>query len=71
MSSAEDPEPEGLTTAEENTEGLEAQTTESSPDSPPPVARVRARLRQRLMTQRSEDQLNAACRHIRSASPEY
>ena len=59
MSSAKDPEPEGLTTAEENAERLEAQTDESPPDSPPPVARVRARLWQRLMTQRSEDHLNA------------
>ena len=57
MSSAEDPELEGLTIAEENAERLEAQTAESPRDSPPPVARVRARLRQRLMTQRSEDRV--------------
>ena len=44
MSSAEDTEPEGLTTAEENAEQLEAKTAESPSDFPPPVARVRARL---------------------------
>ena len=65
MSSAEDPEPE------ENAERLEAQTAESPPDSPPPVARVRARLQQRLMMQRSEDRLNAARRNIPSARPEF
>ena len=71
MSSAKDPESEGLTTDEENAEPLEAQTAESSPDSPPSVARVKARLQQRLMMQRSEDRLNAARRNIRSASPEF
>ena len=45
MSSAEDLEPEGLTTAEENAERLETLTAESPPDSPPPVATVRAKLR--------------------------
>ena len=40
MSSAEeDLESEGLITAEENAGQLEAQTDESPPDSPPPVAR--------------------------------
>ena len=71
MSSAKDPEPEGLTTAEENAEGLEAQTAESPPDSAPPVARMRARLWQRLMTQRSEDRLNVSHRNIMSASPMF
>ena len=55
MSAAEDPEPEGLTVAEENAERLETQTAESPPDSPLPVARLRARLRGRLMMKRSED----------------
>ena len=71
MSSAEDPEPEGLPVAEENAERLEAQTAESPPNSPPPEARVRARLWKRLMAQRSEDRLNAARRNIRPASPEF
>ena len=71
MSTAKDPEPEGLTTAEENASQLEAPTAESPPDSPPPVARVRAKLSQRLMIERSEDCLNAARRNIRSASPEF
>ena len=36
MSAAEDPEPEGLTIAEENAERLEIQTPESPPDLLPP-----------------------------------
>ena len=55
MSTAEDLEPEGLTVAEEYAEQLEMQTPELPPDSPPPVDRLRARLRGRLMTKRSED----------------
>ena len=51
MSSAkEDLEPEGLITAEENAGQLESHTTESPPDSPPPLARVRDKLQQRLTT---------------------
>ena len=51
MSSAEeDLEYEGLITAEDNAGQSESQTTESLPDSPPPVARVRDKLLQRHMT---------------------
>ena len=64
MSAAEDLEPEELTVAEENAEQLEIQTAESPSDSPPPVDRLRARLRGRLMTKRSEDHLKAARRNI-------
>ena len=49
-SAKEDLESEGLITVEENAGQLEAQTAESPSDSPPPVARVRTKLRQRLMT---------------------
>ena len=65
MSAAEDPEPE------ENAERLEIQTAESPPDSPPPVDRLRARLRGRLMTKSSEDLLKAAHRNIQSTSHEF
>ena len=72
MSSAkEDLESEGLITAEENAGQLEAQAAESPPDSPSPVARVRANLLQRLMTQKAEDCMNASHRNIRSTSPEF
>ena len=71
MSAAKDLEPEGLTVAEENAEQLEVQTPESPSDSPPPVNRLRARLRGRLITKRSEDRLKAARKNIRSTSPEY
>ena len=71
MSAAEDLEPEGLTVAEENAEQLEMQTPESPPDSLPPVDRLRARLRGRLMTKRSEDRLKVARRNIRSTRPEF
>ena len=72
MSSAEeDLASEGLISAEENAGQLEAQTAESPPDSPPPVARVRDKLLQGLMTQRSEARMNASHRNIRSTSPEF
>ena len=71
MSAAEDLEPERLTVAEENAERLEIQTPGSLPDSPPPVDRLRARLRGRLMMKRSEDRLKAAHRNIQSTSPEF
>ena len=52
MSSAKEYlESEGLIIAEENAGQSELQAAESPPDSPPPVARVREKLRQGLMTQ--------------------
>ena len=72
MSSAkEDLESEGLITAEENAVQSELQATESPSDSPPPVARVREKLQQRLMTRRSEACMNASHRNIRLTSPEF
>ena len=51
MSSAEeDLESEGLITAEENAGQSELQAAESPPDCSPPVARVREKLWQELMT---------------------
>ena len=61
----------GLITAEENAGQSESQTTESLPDSPPPVARVRDKLWQGLMTRMSEACMNASHRNIRSTSPEF
>ena len=49
-SAEEDLESEGLITAEENAGQSELQTAESPPDSPSPVARVRDKLRQGLIT---------------------
>ena len=69
MSVAEDLEPEGLTEAEENAE--QSETPELPPDSPSSADRLRARLRGRLMANRSEDCSKAVHRNIRSTSPEY
>ena len=72
MSSAEeDLESEELITAKENAGQSESQAAESPPDSPPPVARVRDKLRQGLMTWRSEALMNVSHRNIRSTSPEF
>ena len=72
MSSAEDDlESEGLITAEENAGQLVSQTAESPPDSPPPLARVRDKLRQRLTTWRSKARMNISHRNSRSTSPEF
>ena len=69
MSASEDLDPEGLTEAEENVVRLE--TPEPPPYSPSTADKLRARLREKRRTRRSEDRSKAVHRNLRSSSPEY